>query len=93
VFEENIRVVFGILRPYPVIVNGIPLSFSYDTKTKKIILEWKNDDKDFIFSKEELTIIFIPKRLYKKEYLKNKYKVKENNIKKMKKKKWIKIII
>lgn len=82
VFEENIRVVFGILRPYPVIVNGIPLSFSYDTKTKKIILEWKNDDKDFIFSKEELTIIFIPKRLYKKEYLKNKYKVKENNIKK-----------
>lgn len=62
------RGISTFLRPYPVTINGIPLSFYFDTKTKRIIFEWINEDKEFTFNINEPTVIFIPEKLYKKGY-------------------------
>ncbi len=68
--DENKRAVSGFLRPYPMVINGNPISYFYNRKNKQFILVFDNKDYDFDLKKS--TIIFIPEFVYKKGI---KYKI------------------
>jgi len=65
---QSKRAIDGFLRPYPIATNGIPISFNFNQKTKRLFFNWTNENNDFIFNQQEPTVIFIPGKLYQKGF-------------------------
>ncbi len=62
--SETKRATPGFLRPYPLMIKGIPIYFNFDRKKRKIVFKWINIESIDTFNNNNSTKIFIPDKFF-----------------------------